>query len=570
MKLILTDYIASLKEEKELDALIEQLLQQSGFEIVFGPKKGERQYGVDIYAVGPDWEDGGRKKVFLVTVKQGNLDRKNWEGSAQALQPSLQNIASVFIRNNIAPEHLGLPIKIIIAHNGTNDAAIQQNWRGLADLYPQYEFLIWQLETLVNLVSQKLINENLFSDEAKRALRKIVIHLSDPDYDLAEYVFLMDEIIGKINLSDSNKRHILNQLRKINLLLVIVISYCEKENDLRLALKASEITLLRMYKLIVMEEQVVDEDQVGELMRLFMTRKTLFAKYLAKILPACLVKNGLSRQSRDAVSYTFVAYEQLGFIAVAGLENLQFADLMVSQKEIAATLVMDANECANGIIQLFNNNSLIFTPRADDQIIEISLAFLLLMKLGRDKDVEDLLILYNNEIAQGKMYSNIAPHFQNDIEEIFELDIDYEKRKHFDYQSSCLLTILTEWCLAVNKPEIYTYYYAIKKRLFDNVDLILWLPDADTEKYLYTEYAGRKSGYSLSGIELPEDFASFKQITLEEYLHNSAELKFSCFGLNNPFWAMPAIASRHYRTYLFPHYWRMWITNRSPVSHQET
>ena len=53
MKLILTDYIASLREEEELDKLLEDVLREYDFEIIYGPQKGVRQYGVDIYAIGP-------------------------------------------------------------------------------------------------------------------------------------------------------------------------------------------------------------------------------------------------------------------------------------------------------------------------------------------------------------------------------------------------------------------------------------------------------------------------------------------------------------------------------------
>jgi hypothetical protein len=562
MKLILTDYIASLREENELDSLIVELLKEYGFEVVFGPKKGERQYGVDIYAVGQDWEDG-KKKVFLISVKQGNLDRKNWEGSPQALQPSLQNIVTVFIRNNITPLHIGLPIKIIIAHNGENDPGIQQNFRGQADLYPQYEFDIWQLGRIVNFVEQKMLNENMFSDKAKRALRKIIIHLDNPDYNLSDYTFLVDEIIGMINSDGKNKRNNINQLRKINLLLEIIISYCEKENDLRLALKSSEITLLRLWKLLGAKGKKPDKEETAEFFRVFVTRMDLHRKYLEKILPACRLKNGLGMGSRDPVSYTFAAYEQLGFIAIAGLEALQTSEMLDSDdSEVKQGFANYAGLCADSIIQLYNNNRLIFTPRADEQLIEITLAFLLLMKVGRSKDVGDLLILYSNDIGQSKMYSNLAPHFQNDIEEIFELDIDSGKRKNFDYQSSCLLAVLVEWALVINDPVIYTAYYTLIKELFEKIDLILWFPDETTEQFLYTEFAGRKSGYSLSHIELTESMEEYKQITLEEYIHNCAEGYYTCFSSDSPFWTIGAIASRHFRTYPFPYYWRQWIGNQ--------
>ncbi|RNI40192.1 hypothetical protein EFY79_02535 [Hanamia caeni] len=561
MKLIFTDYIASLKEEKELDSLIEDILREYDFEIVFSPKKGVRQYGVDIYAVGTDWKDG-IKKLFLITVKQGNLDRKNWENGPQALQPSLQNITTVFVRNNILPAHKNLPIKILVAHNGENDSAIQQNFVGFADLNPNYEFDIWQLETLVSLVQEKLINENVFSDKAKRALRKIVINVSNPDYDFADYIFLLAEIVNQIEFKKSSKKQNLKQLRKINLINTIVISYCEYENDLRLGLKLSEITSLQMWKIINENGNVSDVDYFNEFFKTLITRHDLLHKYLNKILPICYIKDGLSKHSHDSVTYSLAVYEHLGLIALSGLEFLQFAELYSTKSpEIATMLINYAKECVNGIIGVFNNNVIVFSPRADDQIIEINLCFLLLFKFEKNDDIKTLLLEFNEGIARAKMFSNVAPSFNNSIDEIYELDIDINKRKKHDYKSSCLLLILTEWALVINDAEVYQNFFELKNRLFKDIDLILWFPDNETEKNLYTECAYPNTGYSLSNIELLDSFEDFKQITLTEYVNNCEEANY--YFIKENLWIIGLIASRHYRTYIFPYYWRSLIINQS-------
>ncbi len=567
MKLILTDYIASLKEEKELDALIESLLKECGFEVAFGPKKGERQYGVDIYAVGEDWEDGV-KKLFLITVKQGNLDRKNWEGGPQAIQPSLQNIVTVFIRNNIAPGHASLPIKIIVAHNGVNDAGIQQNWKGMAEIYPAYEFVIWQLETIVNLVLTRLINENLFSDKAKRALRKIIIFLADSNYDFEELKVVIDEILENVDLSGSNRRHNLNSLRKINLLLAVIISYCEQENDLRLALKATEITVLRLWQFMGKNREQLDQDVIGELLKTLFIRKALHENYLNKILPVCDIKDGLSRQSHDPVNYIFIVYEQLGFIALAGLEFLQLAELFAETvPESVDRLTEDASACCNGIVNVLNNNRIVYNPKRDDHIIEITLCFLLFHKLGRTEMIEAVLQQLADDLAFGKMFFNFAPHFHNNTEEIFELQFDSKKRKGFDYQSTCLFTVLIEWCLVTGNPGIYRAYTKLKDDLFKADDLILWFPDDTTETLLYTKKAHRESGYSLSGMTLPESYEAFKEITLRDYVFNSQELEFTFF--KDSLWIIGLISARHYRTYVFPVYWRQLIGNSCEVKATE-
>jgi len=560
MKLILTDYIASLKEDGELDALLMELLRALDVEVVFGPKKGERQYGVDIYAVGTDWEDGIRK-LFLVTVKQGNFDRKNWHGTPQSIQPSLYEMATTFVRNNIAPEHKGLPVKIVVAHNGANDPAVQQDWTAFVEQFPQLQFVLWQLETIVRLVEEHLLDENLFSDKAKRVLRKIIIHLADPSYDLADVAFIIDEIIAQIDLGGAGRRKNLNNLRKINLLLNIILSYCEFENDLRLALKATEMTVLRMWDLFRNYLDNFDEGYWTEFARTLHLKRDVGLKYLKKVSDACDVRDGFSKYCRDTVTYSFTVYENLGFLAIPGLEFIQMAESYISEeREVAARLEEQAAYFADAIVGIYNNNPICFSPRADNQINEINFVFLLLYRLGRIGDIRALLYQYNEQLALGALYAKIAPHFHNNHDNIYELDIQYEKRKEFNYESSCLLAVLVEWCVVIGDKGMYEAYTQLKTMIFSKTDLILWFPDEATEGLLYREYATKKTGYSLSGIELV-GYEEFAQLTLTEYVHNCAEVSFSF--MNQRVWIIGLIASRHFGTYVFPHYWRQLIKNHS-------
>ena len=98
----MTEYISALKEDGELDMTIQNILRAYKFEIISKTEKG-RQYGVDIYAVGNDFEDNNQKKVFLITVKQGDLDRRTWNTEQNSVQQSLDEIRTIFIRNNLAP-----------------------------------------------------------------------------------------------------------------------------------------------------------------------------------------------------------------------------------------------------------------------------------------------------------------------------------------------------------------------------------------------------------------------------------------------------------------------------------
>ncbi|MFC0263003.1 hypothetical protein [Fontibacter flavus] len=564
MKLILTDYIASLKEEKELDSLMEELLREKGFEVTFPPKKGVRQYGVDIYAVGKDPEDN-KKKVFLITVKQGNLDRKNWHGTEQSLEPSLREIVSVFVKNNIPKAHSSLPVKIIIAHNGINDPAIQQNWAGFTKEYPNFEFEIWQLETIVNMVFSSLISERLFSDEARVLLRKTIINIYNPEYDLSDYVRLIDSLIDKIKYQKKKNTRIKN-LKKIKLVLGIIFSYCKKENDSRLAIKASEITILRVWKYLTDKKIPFKDEQSLLFIDLLTFKLQVNEYYLSKIIPVCQIKDGFYRHSIDPVTYNLIVYEHLGILALIGLESFLLYEIFKEKNEqLARLLSIRVSQCITGVIEIFNNNKIAYNPRLDDQIIEINLTFLLLHKSDRIEAIEALLVGLIKGILDGKRLMNIAPLFSNNHEELIELEVNYSKRAEYDYKSSSLLTCLAEWTVILDNSKLYNTIRFVIEKEFAGVELTLWFPESDTESFFLTQCALPDSGYCLTGIKLPESFEDFKRIVFSEYLNNCPEQGFAFFRTG--VWSIGLLASRHYRTYVFPSYWRQLIQNKSELKY---
>jgi hypothetical protein len=104
MKLILKEYLRSLKERNELDALLPDLLTEMGMIVTSLPQRGTRQNGVDIMAVGKNTNQ--EDTVFLFSVKDGDLNRTHWNGeSDQALRPSIEEILDVYIPNRIPEEH---------------------------------------------------------------------------------------------------------------------------------------------------------------------------------------------------------------------------------------------------------------------------------------------------------------------------------------------------------------------------------------------------------------------------------------------------------------------------------
>jgi hypothetical protein len=117
MKLVLKEYLASLGERGELDAILPDLLSQLGLNVFSRPARGTRQDGVDVGAVGS--MDGGPEKVYLVSIKPGDLTRKTWDSeSVQSLRPSLNEIRDAYIPNRLPSEHKDKIIVICICVGG--------------------------------------------------------------------------------------------------------------------------------------------------------------------------------------------------------------------------------------------------------------------------------------------------------------------------------------------------------------------------------------------------------------------------------------------------------------------
>ncbi|MGV0820825.1 hypothetical protein [Martelella sp. AMO21009] len=118
MKLILKEYLTSLKERGDLDkALLPNLLSAMGLQVLKTPMIGTRQDGVDISAVG-QLPDDDQKYLYLLCVKAGDVGRNDWDTGPQSVRPELQEILDVYIGSKISKEHQDLPIKICLCMGG--------------------------------------------------------------------------------------------------------------------------------------------------------------------------------------------------------------------------------------------------------------------------------------------------------------------------------------------------------------------------------------------------------------------------------------------------------------------
>lgn len=558
MKLILTEYIESLKEDGELDKLIQEILKSYGITIFAAPEKG-RQYGVDIYAIGKDFEDGGKKKVFLITVKQGDLDRQTWNGNQNAVYQSLEEIKTTFLHSNLAKQHKKLPVKIVVAFNGMFKQSLEQSWRGYEEANPGFEYRLWNSGWLLEQFEKQLLNEQSFSSGTRSFVRKTIIHLENPAYDLADYSALLQSVSASFKATTA-KRSKLRQMRELQVIVAIILKYAKENDNLSHSIRIVEKYILMLWAELSPGEP--DKAYTGVFIASFDMVLHAFMDYYHKIGYAGLIRDGFSRRASDPVTYTYTVYEQLGILSMNGLILVQMAEIIrqsADKKEaaLAENFLKKAKEVGTAVFNTCNNNPILFSPRADDQHIEICILFVLLAKLGLWGQVNELLHVFNQQMGEGVLFLNVFPEFNNSLRRVAELESDYDKRINHVYKASNLFTVLTEWCAIASDERTYRLFYNLKQNLLKETELVLWFPEPETEQKLYTQDATRETGYTLSNCVLPESMAEYRQLIAMEFEHNCYEKEFGF--MKQGLWCIGLLASRHYRTYIFPYYWRQFL-----------
>ena len=99
IQILLSHYLAGLRERNELDALLPELLREMGHTVLSRAQVGVAQAGVDVLS--KSTTKGGQSEVFLFILKFGDIGREDFYGGKQAIEPSVREAANDFCRNRL-------------------------------------------------------------------------------------------------------------------------------------------------------------------------------------------------------------------------------------------------------------------------------------------------------------------------------------------------------------------------------------------------------------------------------------------------------------------------------------
>ncbi len=555
MKIVLSEYLNLLKEDQELDSLLSDLLISMEIIPITKPKKGAKQHGVDITAVGIDPEDGV-KKLFLFAVKRGNLTPSNWDTGKNAVRPTLNEIQDDYLSTNLPIKLKPLPKCIIVATNGGVSQEVNQQWVNYTNNHSikrELEFKFWGTDEIVSLLEKHLLNEVLFPAEYRSLLRKTLAFLDLPDFDLKHFYLLIEKILSV----KGSKKQQLKKMRLVSLCVNMLWTWCEDVGNLKPAIYGAERSLLLTWYWLQSNDLLKEKYALREFEKLHHLKKDINHQFFIKTYEHCSVRDSLYKYSRNSINYTLTAFEYIGILASIGLSEFfdgeRHSILKKGDKEFSKTCYTNSLAVAHALMAFIEHNPSSLNPQFDEHCIEVTLCFLLLYKTQQHEFAASMLhklILYLNDSI---LFNDFFPLFHTSYDALLETNFDKSAPK---ISSSFLLTVLAEWSVMLQNPSAYQLLRNLISNRAPEVNLQMWFPEADTEQTYLKEEAMKNTGSIKHSIKLHADMNEYKKEMLFECGHAeySQEKGFKTF--TNGYYYLNFLANRHYRSCVFPYLWR--------------
>jgi hypothetical protein len=550
MKLIIKQYLSSLKERDELDAMLPDLLSQMGLNVYSRPGKGTRQDGVDVAAVGS--HDGGKEKVYLFSIKAGDLSRSSWDGDTlQSLRPSLNEILDTYIPNRIPDEHKDKDVVICICIGGDIQEQVRTQVKGYMKQNKRRNltFEEWNGDKLASLILLNFLREDLLPTNARSQLRKSLALLDEPEASYQHFSILIRSLSSAEITEDKDQ---IRTIRQINICLWILFAWAREVGNTESAYLSSEIALLHAWT--IAKAYYAKKTKVAKAVKLafeslLIVYHQISSQYLNKnILPHTRKRHALSTAvySSCNVDVNLKLFDVLGRLSVGGIWSYwSLQRVSEDETEILEQLWNDVRSISVAVKQLISNNPTLLLPIKDDHAIDITIAILL---LSIDINNHNYVKTWLSELVLRATFAHqIHGQYPCNLNGYSDL-LKHPQRNNDAYHKevtsgSILFPMIALWAGLLGDIKLYTKVQTIKETHLEHCNFQFWYPDEKSEEYFYTNSGAH--GATLSHVCIDRSIDEFLSQAFAECKH-SPQFK-TLSAVESGLWPIILIACRHYR-----------------------
>lgn len=552
MKLILREYLASLRERAELDAILPDLLSELGFNVYSRPGRGTVQHGVDVAAIGRDEE--GRAKVYLFTIKRGDLGRQDWNGSDQALRPSLDDIIDTYIPTHIPAEHKGLPVVVCICFGGDVKEPVRLSLTQYetAKTTDTLSFEEWNGDKIANLLLQGVLREDLLPKPFRSDFQKAVALLDEPEVSYRHFARLARDLSNSVKDDKCRVR----VARQIYICLWVLYVWGRDVGNVEAPYRASELAILSIWELV---KPLIDKPSpehralatvIDQTVRLHLLIATGFIE--EKIAPFCESRDaiGMTVGSRSAVDVSLKLFDLLGRIALTGvwlkwLED-QTKGKESSEPEKAVRRYFDIG------MSLIENNGALNLPLCDDQTTDISLFLLLCMWNAEAPQrlvvwIESMVSLHDFTVRANGRYPTSMREYTDLVEHPREKSKEYFEEAT---AGSTLIPMLAMWSKALGRVDLATQLACLTTDKLAHCTMQLWTPGKDTEQHLYTN--SNVHGVAITDLPIKDGAVDLVETVADGCREGTFD---TLSAIKTDVWPIVLTACRHWRLPVPPNFY---------------
>jgi hypothetical protein len=447
VRLLLRDFIATLRERDELDRIIQQMLPEQGFRILKRPSRGQLEHGVDIAA---RRDVGGRPHLYLIQVKCGDVDRRSWDSGPNSIRPSLNAILDnrLRLKRELLPE--AAQIIVLLVHNGTMVDNVASDFEGFTSRPTKGVARIerWDLERIADELFKHFFRPELLGANDASLLRRTIAFLENPGYDLKHFRKLIVENLAGLTGRWASDR---KRLKRLDIASTLIEHYSQGElGNLALSQKAYELHLLHIFTVMYKKGLLKRKNYQGHLGSLLGRYLSGSLALLVKINPLLDVPFGL------ALSGLWEGFEYpsrcLGLAALASQQYLLACALKDSAEGQSA-----AEGCLGVLIRVIRGNPGIFRPAFDHQITDIAIIVLALIKANRSSDAITLVEQVVGRMAQRFRLKRILPEGSSNIRAVARYHITGTRTEEYVSESSTLIPCAAELAVILGSDETYQF-----------------------------------------------------------------------------------------------------------------
>ena len=556
MKLIFTQYLASLRERGELDVILPDLLSEMGLHVLSRPMRGTRQHGVDVAAVGK--VEKGEKCLYLLSIKPGDLKRTDWDYGPQALRQSLNEILDAYIPSHIPTAFRHLPIIIVPCIGGEMREDVQENVIGFTEdnSSENVSFEIWTGDTLAGHLLTGVLGADALPDSWRSDLRKSIALVDEPQESFSYFRRFVTNVADAFG---TNAKSRLTALRQIHIALWTLYVWSRDVDNTEGAYLSSELAILIGWSLARdnFEGTSKLDRQLRDSIVLLITLHCRIADHYIDncVVPYAQALHGLSSRvpSSHYLDVNLRLFKTVARLAARGLWILEGTKLARQLDQ------QNSHQNSQSILQGFGklirdiiaNNPILCTPISDWQAEEINVTCLFLHRIGWTALIKSWI----EQISRATMFAyqthQAYPCVYKEYQDLVGHPRDGSEYRSQATAASRLLPTLAVWASIVNDTDTLECLSEFAKGPYTHSALQVWFPGSDTEAHLYR--GNRAHGLSAINVQLP---SSRDEMLSQIAIMCSQEMPLSKLSAMKPgFEPLIIVASLHHGVPVPPQLW---------------